>query len=127
MGQHEPREVEMTGPVEEIRVECPRCGTVFDDWKRGSINLNLEDVDDDYTRQASTATCPECGHVVELGTLVVRGDVWETRVRGENDAAAEALRRLDPENELLRPDAFRGTLWFQAVAWEIDRLSRSQN
>jgi hypothetical protein len=25
----------------------------------------------------------------------------------------------------LRPDAFRGTLWLQAVAWEVDRLLRS--
>jgi hypothetical protein len=50
----------------------------------------------------------------------------EERARAETDPAAEALRELDPENDLLRPDAFRGTLWLQAVAWEIDRLVRSK-
>jgi endogenous inhibitor of DNA gyrase (YacG/DUF329 family) len=77
MGQHEPRgEIEMTSPVEEIEVECPRCQTRYRDWTRGSINRNLDDVDHDYVRRASTATCPECGFVVDLGTLVVDGDVW---------------------------------------------------
>ena len=114
----------MTSPVEEIRVQCPRCGTVFDDWTRGSLNLDLDDVDDDYVRACATATCPSCGEVVALSTLIVRDGVWETRVRAETDAAAEALRKLDPENSLLRPDAFRGMLWLQAVSWEIDRLLR---
>jgi endogenous inhibitor of DNA gyrase (YacG/DUF329 family) len=136
----------MTSPVEEIRVECPTCGTTFDDWTRGSINLDLDDFDDDYVRRASTATCPSCGQVVDLGALVVKDGVWrfppayaeavapllvrtpepEKRARAETDPAAAALRKLDPENRLLRPDAFRGTLWLQAVAWEIDRLVRSK-
>ena len=29
-----------------------------------------------YLREASTATCPSCGHVVELDTVIVEGDVW---------------------------------------------------
>jgi ribosomal protein S27AE len=64
--------------VEEIRVECPRCATVFDDWTRGSINLDLDDFDDDYLRRASTATCPSCGHVVKRATLVVTGNIWRS-------------------------------------------------
>jgi hypothetical protein len=82
----------MTSPVEEIRVECARCGVHFDDWRRPSVNLALDDFDDDYLRQASTATCPECGHVHELSTLVVDGDVW--RFGGRSDPSEEA--RLAP-------------------------------
>lgn len=42
-------------------------------------SLNLDDFDEEYLRQASTATCPTCGHFVELHTLVVSGDVWTQR------------------------------------------------
>ncbi len=73
----------MTSPVEEIRVECPRCATTFDDWTRGSINLDLDAFDDDYVRRASTATCPSCGHVVELDALVVKDGVWRFRRSGD--------------------------------------------
>jgi hypothetical protein len=73
----------MTSPVEEIRVECPRCATTFDDWTRGAINLDLDDFDDDYVRRASTATCPSCGHVVELDALVVKDGVWRFRRSGD--------------------------------------------
>jgi endogenous inhibitor of DNA gyrase (YacG/DUF329 family) len=72
----------MTSPVEQIRVECPRCGATFEDWTRGSINLDLEGWDPAnpevaaYLRECSTATCPSCGHVVELESLVVSGNVW---------------------------------------------------
>lgn len=31
--------------------------------------------DEEYMRAASTATCPACGHVMELAMLVVRTDV----------------------------------------------------
>jgi ribosomal protein S27AE len=66
----------VTSPVEQIRVECPRCGREYDDWTRGSVNLNLDDFDDDYLRECSTATCPSCGFVADLGLLVVDGHVW---------------------------------------------------
>ena len=68
----------MTSPVETIRVACPSCGREYEDWTRGSVNLDLDDVDDDYLRACSTATCPSCGHVVALGTLVVIGNVWRS-------------------------------------------------
>ncbi len=67
----------MTSPIKQIRVECPECGKVYDDWYRGSVNLSIDpDFDDAYLRECSTATCPACGHVVELGSLVVNGDTW---------------------------------------------------
>lgn len=74
----------MTSPPEQIRVRCPGCGTVFEDWWRPSINLRLDRFDQEYMRQATTATCPECGTVTDLGVLVVREDgVWEWRGGGE--------------------------------------------
>ena len=73
----------MSGPVEQIEVECPRCGTTYEDWTRGSLNRDIEEIDDDYVRLASTATCPSCGHVVTLGLLVVKDGVWRFSLRRE--------------------------------------------
>jgi hypothetical protein len=60
-------------------VRCPKCGTEYDDWTRASINLDLDDFDEEYLREASTATCPSCAYVVELERLVVENDVWMWR------------------------------------------------
>ncbi|HUT09378.1 MAG TPA: hypothetical protein VMY42_02690 [Thermoguttaceae bacterium] len=38
----------MTSPPEQIDVECPKCGQVYSDWYRPSINLTLDDLDDEY-------------------------------------------------------------------------------
>ena len=64
----------MTSPVEEIPVTCPDRGHVYRDRYRASINLALDDVDDDCLEQASTTTCPACGVKRGLSTLVVRRD-----------------------------------------------------
>ena len=69
----------MTSPVQQIKVECPACSTVYDDWFRASVNLDLDpQMDEEYLEQASTATCPSCGHTVDLGTLVVgdESEIW---------------------------------------------------
>ncbi len=68
----------MTSPPERITVACPECGIEYEDWMR-SVNLDLDDFGEDYLRECSTATCPRCAHVVELDTLVVKGDVWTMR------------------------------------------------
>ena len=58
--------------------ECPKCGGVYSDWYRPSINLTLEHFDEEYLEEASTSTCPECGHKVRHNVLTVREDgVWE--------------------------------------------------
>ena len=69
----------MTTAPERIDVQCPKCGKFYRDWYRASINLMLHpDFDEEYLRRASTATCPNCKHTVNLGVLVVRKDgVWE--------------------------------------------------
>lgn len=64
----------MSSPVEEIEVLCPACGETYSDWYRASFNLELDDVDEDYLEEASTATCPKCRHKVEIGTLIVSWD-----------------------------------------------------
>jgi len=66
----------VTSPAEKVVVECPSCGNRYEDWHRASINLDLDDFDEEYLREASTATCPKCRHVVELDTLILTGDVW---------------------------------------------------
>ena len=65
----------MTSPPEEISVKCPGCGKVYEDWWRASINLSLgEDFDDTYLDEATSSTCPDCGHKVLHGALIVRED-----------------------------------------------------
>jgi uncharacterized protein (UPF0212 family) len=67
----------MTSPVETIEVACPDCGRQYETQFRASMNLQLDNFDDDYVREMSTGRCPACGHVVELGALVVGHDgVW---------------------------------------------------
>jgi endogenous inhibitor of DNA gyrase (YacG/DUF329 family) len=70
----------MTSPLTEIDVQCPKCGTKYKDWYRASMNLGLDDFDEEYVRSASTATCPSCGTVVELSRLIVEKDgTWKAR------------------------------------------------
>ncbi len=67
----------MTTPPEEITVECPECGEVYRDWYRASLNLDLDDFDEAYIGEASTATCPACGHQVRVSNLIVEeGGRW---------------------------------------------------
>ena len=64
--------VGMTTPIEQINVECSGCGHRYEDYYRRSMNLALDDFDDDYLDQMSTTTCPECGVKRSIGSLVVR-------------------------------------------------------
>ena len=68
----------MTAPSEQITVKCPFCGRRYDDWHRASVNLDIDPAlaDPDYLEEAATATCPACGFTVELGCLIIRGNVW---------------------------------------------------
>jgi hypothetical protein len=68
----------MTGPIEEVTVQCPNCGHPYLTFYRGSMNLELDpQFEVDYIREMSTGTCPDCGHVVDLGALVVgRDGTW---------------------------------------------------
>ena len=66
----------MTSPPTKIEVECPRCASVYNDWYRASINFDLDDFDEEYLREAATATCPHCRHVIDLEMLVVEHGIW---------------------------------------------------
>jgi endogenous inhibitor of DNA gyrase (YacG/DUF329 family) len=81
----------MTSPVEQITVVCPGCGQEYEDWHRRSVNAMLDPemaADRAYMRAASTATCPSCGKVVRLGTLVVA--IEATPKYGSSDEAASS-------------------------------------
>jgi len=67
----------VTSLPRQITVECPKCGELYMDWHRASINLMLDDFDEDYLDQAGSDTCPACGHRVELDVLVIDvDDTW---------------------------------------------------
>lgn len=69
----------MTSPTRRIEVECPACGTRYEDDWRPSINLGLgEEWTPEEIEEATSATCPECGRRVALDALVVDGDVWRS-------------------------------------------------
>ena len=61
----------MTIPPEEIEVKCPECSRKYRAWCRPSINLGLDDFDQEYIREASSATCPHCGYKVDLSVPIV--------------------------------------------------------
>ncbi len=62
----------MTSPAEKVEVACPACGARFSTWYRPSINLGLgEEWSPEELEEATTATCPECGHREPLGSLIV--------------------------------------------------------
>ena len=64
----------MTSPIEEIEIVCPKCNKTYKDWYRGSINLRLDDFDEDYIDECSSAICPYCKFKVYFDTLVVDKD-----------------------------------------------------
>jgi predicted RNA-binding Zn-ribbon protein involved in translation (DUF1610 family) len=61
----------VTSPVEIVVIDCPGCGERYEDWWRPSINLGIDAFDEDYLREASTGTCPRCGLVVDIGSVLV--------------------------------------------------------
>jgi hypothetical protein len=78
----------MTSPPADVTVCCPSCASLYVDWFRPSINLDLDDFDDEYVDAASSAVCPNCGHKIYFDTLVVINDVFYAPDVGESDAPA---------------------------------------
>ena len=69
----------MSSPPQDIFVECPECGVTYHDWFRPSMNLELDDFDENYIGEASSATCPHCSCRVSLDVLIVEPDgVWRS-------------------------------------------------
>ncbi len=57
---------------------CPKCSHQYEDWYRASINLELDDFDDEYLDRASSSICPKCNYKVSHNVLIVRRDgVWD--------------------------------------------------
>lgn len=61
----------MTSPCTQVEVRCPQCHKIYQDWYRASVNLSLDNFDDNYLDQCSSAVCPHCGFKVYFDTLTV--------------------------------------------------------
>lgn len=66
----------MTSPPRDVTVCCPCCNGQYQTWYRPSLNLDIEDFDDEYIDAATSAVCPTCGHKVYFDTLIVRDEVF---------------------------------------------------
>ena len=76
----------MTSPCKLISITCPGCGATYTDSYRPSINLTLDDFDDDYLDEVTSSTCPHCNYKVRHNVLTVRKDgVWVIGGDGSND------------------------------------------
>ncbi|KLV06986.1 hypothetical protein ABT56_07510 [Photobacterium aquae] len=69
----------MSMPIEDIEVVCEKCGTIYQDWMRGSVNLDLDDFDEEYIDKCSSSVCPKCQHKVYHSALVVKNGVWKIK------------------------------------------------
>jgi hypothetical protein len=74
----------MTSPVEQIVVECPKCGLSYDDWTRGSVNLR-EVVMQDQDRPTGNLTPREFAFL----TPEDMGSDYEAACRGAGLAVTE--------------------------------------
>lgn len=64
----------MTSPAREIRIVCRRCGATYSSTSyRPTINVTTEAWSEEEIRDATTATCPECGLVSRLTSLIIDG------------------------------------------------------
>jgi DNA-directed RNA polymerase subunit RPC12/RpoP len=61
----------MSSPIENVQVICPNCGKTYQDWFRASVNLTLDNFDDEYIDKCSSAICPYCNFKVYFSSLVV--------------------------------------------------------
>ena len=68
----------MTSPPEQISAKCPECANLYGDWYQPSINLAIEDFDEESLDAASSSTCPSCGQKVSHEVLTAREEdgVW---------------------------------------------------
>ena len=74
----------MTSPPCQITIRCPSCALSFEDWWRPSINLQLDDFDQEYIKSATIKTCPGCGARILLETLIVDEEgIWHLDGAGE--------------------------------------------
>jgi len=64
----------MTSPCEIVTVKCPKCGKVYEDWYRPSVNLMMDNFDEEYLDKCSSAICPDCGYKVRFNNLIVDKD-----------------------------------------------------
>ena len=62
--------------VATVNIICPTCGHTYENWYRASVNLDLDDFDEKYLDECSSAVSPKCQHKVYFETLVVKNGVF---------------------------------------------------
>jgi DNA-directed RNA polymerase subunit RPC12/RpoP len=67
----------MTSPIKEIGIICPKCRHQFEDWQRLSVNLDLDDFDDAYLDECSSAVCPNCSFKIYFDSLTVKDGIFQ--------------------------------------------------
>jgi hypothetical protein len=77
----------MTSPVRQVTVKCPACGKRYVTHYRASVNLQLDDFDEEYIKEVTTGTCLHCVQKVAFDALVIDEDGDFTfHEGGEEDA-----------------------------------------
>jgi type II secretory ATPase GspE/PulE/Tfp pilus assembly ATPase PilB-like protein len=66
----------MTSPIKAIDVLCPQCRQQYQNWHRPSVNLDLDDFDDEYLDECASAICPNCNFKIYFGSLTVKNSVF---------------------------------------------------
>jgi hypothetical protein len=84
----------MSSPCEEITATCPKCHKFFETWHRPSLNLRLDDFDDEYIRSVNVKTCPHCNAEVQVSSLIVGEDgVWRFVEGNAKEVTLEGVMR----------------------------------
>jgi len=81
------RGVTVTSPPSEVTVTCPKCAHVYQDWRRPSVNLDLDNFDEEYLDRCMSAVCPACGHKVYFSALIVEDGVFHLPGSAEEEGS----------------------------------------
>ncbi len=85
----------MTMPPQRVRVKCPRCKTVYEDWFNPTINLTLEPLTREQVEEMATVCCPNCGRKIWLASIIVEAPgQWLMFGSRKSLAAAKNRKRL---------------------------------
>lgn len=62
-----------------IIVKCSNCGNEYEDWYRGSINLDIDNFDNEYVEKATTTICYKCKNKELLGSVIIKDNDWKLK------------------------------------------------
>lgn len=91
----------MTMPPQRVKVECPRCKTVYEDWFHPSINMALEPLTPEQVEEMATVCCPNCGRKMWLASVIVN-DSGQWLIFGRRKSIATAKNRRKMKGKRVR-------------------------